>query len=117
MKHTISKEFCFEAAHSLPHLPANHKCHRLHGHSYRFVVFVTGAINESRGWVIDYADIAHFADPLVKRLDHTNLDELLPISTAERLAEFIWKELEEALPGLCAIEVFETPRTCVRLER
>jgi 6-pyruvoyltetrahydropterin/6-carboxytetrahydropterin synthase len=117
MKTTISKEFRFEAAHSLPHLPENHKCHRLHGHSYRIVVFVTGEVTEARGWVIDYADISLFVKPLIRRLDHTNLNELLPISTSERLAEFVWKELDEALPGLCAIEVHETDRTCVRLER
>jgi 6-pyruvoyltetrahydropterin/6-carboxytetrahydropterin synthase len=31
----IFTEFNFEAAHWLPHVPPDHKCHRLHGHSYR----------------------------------------------------------------------------------
>ena len=31
----IFKEFTFEAAHLLPNLPEDHKCRRLHGHSFR----------------------------------------------------------------------------------
>ena len=31
----IFKEFTFEAAHRLPYVPDDHKCSRLHGHSYR----------------------------------------------------------------------------------
>ena len=31
----ISQAFKFEAAHRLPGVPETHRCHRLHGHSYR----------------------------------------------------------------------------------
>ena len=31
----VFKTFTFEAAHSLPNVPTNHKCARLHGHSFR----------------------------------------------------------------------------------
>ena len=31
----IFYEFKFEAAHRLPNVPSDHKCSRLHGHSYR----------------------------------------------------------------------------------
>ena len=31
----IFKEFTFEAAHRLPNVPPDHKCARLHGHSFR----------------------------------------------------------------------------------
>ena len=34
MSTTIFKEFQFEAAHRLPHVPEGHKCGRLHGHSF-----------------------------------------------------------------------------------
>ncbi|WP_261371655.1 6-carboxytetrahydropterin synthase, partial [Yersinia aleksiciae] len=32
MSTTLFKDFQFEAAHRLPHVPAGHKCGRLHGH-------------------------------------------------------------------------------------
>ncbi|HEX7340222.1 MAG TPA: 6-carboxytetrahydropterin synthase, partial [Rhodanobacteraceae bacterium] len=38
----ISKQFTFEAAHRLPHVPEGHKCGRLHGHSFVVEVHVSG---------------------------------------------------------------------------
>ncbi|MGQ7190015.1 6-carboxytetrahydropterin synthase, partial [Escherichia sp. HC-CC] len=34
MSTTLFKDFTFEAAHRLPHVPEGHKCGRLHGHSF-----------------------------------------------------------------------------------
>jgi 6-pyruvoyltetrahydropterin/6-carboxytetrahydropterin synthase len=34
MSTTLFKDFTFEAAHHLPHVPEGHKCGRLHGHSF-----------------------------------------------------------------------------------
>ena len=31
----LVKDFRFEAAHFLPHVPQGHKCRRMHGHSFR----------------------------------------------------------------------------------
>ena len=54
----IFKEFTFEAAHRLPNVPPEHKCARLHGHSFGVVVRVEGEVGPDSGWVIDFADIA-----------------------------------------------------------
>jgi len=54
----IWKDFTFEAAHLLPNLPDGHKCKRLHGHSYRVRVVVSGELDAELGWVMDYAHIA-----------------------------------------------------------
>ena len=112
----ISKEFRFEAAHSLKHLPPDHKCHNLHGHSYRFVVTCAGVLGQ-HGFVagIDYADLSKIVnEKIVERLDHQNLDEFIGPSTAENLARFIFEELEQHLP-VVAIDVHETAKTCVTL--
>ena len=37
----IFKEFSFEAAHRLPNVPTEHKCARLHGHSFRVVLHLS----------------------------------------------------------------------------
>jgi 6-pyruvoyltetrahydropterin/6-carboxytetrahydropterin synthase len=110
---TITKDFRFEAAHSLPHLPSDHKCHRLHGHSYRITVECSGE-TDSRGFVIDYAEISDAVKPLIERLDHYNLDEIIPSrTTAENLAVWIFNQLMHSLPGLSGIIVYETATTSV----
>lgn len=117
MKFTVSKRFAFEAAHSLPFLPAWHKCHRLHGHSYVIEVFCTGPLDH-RGFVIDYAEISAAVDPIILKLDHQNLDTILPFfTTAEHIGEWLFKTLKRELPLLSAVEVHETAKTCVRVTK
>ena len=111
MSATIFKEFTFEAAHRLPNVPTGHKCYRLHGHSFRVEVHVTGAVKEPAGWVIDFADISAAFAPLHDMLDHHYLNEVegLENPTSENLAHWIWNGLAAyGLPGLSRIVVRET---------
>ena len=106
----LSKIFHFEAAHDLPTFPPDHKCRRLHGHSFRFDVVVEGEVDPAKGYLIDYGDIKKAADPLVKRLDHYYLNEIEGLSnpTSEVLAKWIFDRLKPALPQLSSIIVHET---------
>ena len=72
----IFKEFQVEAAHRLPNLPENHKCSRLHGHSFRIAVHVSGEPGKDSGWVMDFADIKRAFRPLFERLDHHYLNDI-----------------------------------------
>ncbi len=102
-------EFTFEAAHRLPHVPDGHKCARLHGHSYRFAVHVTGEVDPHTGWVMDFGDIKAAVKPVRDQLDHYYLNEVpgLENPTSEVLARWIWQQLADVLP-LSAITVRET---------
>jgi 6-pyruvoyltetrahydropterin/6-carboxytetrahydropterin synthase len=106
----IFKEFTFEAAHRLPNAPDGHKCARLHGHSYRVAIHVTGDVDEESGWVIDFADISCSFKPILARLDHYYLNEIegLDNPTSERLASWIWERLSSTLPALSHVVVRET---------
>ncbi|MBK6488888.1 MAG: 6-carboxytetrahydropterin synthase QueD [Gemmatimonadetes bacterium] len=106
----VFKEFSFEAAHRLPHVPPGHKCARLHGHSFHVRVSVRGTVGATSGWVIDFADIKAAFAPLHDQLDHHYLNDIegLENPTSEVVARWIWRGLERALPGLDAIEVRET---------
>ncbi|MGE9270258.1 MAG: 6-carboxytetrahydropterin synthase QueD [Verrucomicrobiales bacterium] len=109
---TVTKEFRFEAAHSLPLLPEGHKCRQIHGHSYRFRVEVDGELDE-RGFVIEYADITTVAEPVVRYLDHQNLNELFDFPTStENLAKWIYDKLSEKIP-VARIVLYETANTSV----
>jgi 6-pyruvoyltetrahydropterin/6-carboxytetrahydropterin synthase len=113
---TVTRNFSFEAAHSLPHLPAGHKCRDLHGHSYRVRVEVRGSLDE-RGFVVDYGEIKQAVDPLIARLDHKNLNDLFDFpTTSEHLAAWMFHEIRKNLPGLSRIVLHETTGTSVIYE-
>ena len=106
----ICKTFDFEAAHRLPNVPPGHKCARLHGHSFRVSVHVTGPVGERTGWVMDFADIKAAFEPIEKQLDHYYLNEIdgLENPTSENLARWIWKRLKPTLPMMSKLVVHET---------
>jgi len=109
----IGKEFRFEASHQLP----NHdgKCARLHGHSWRGVIYVAGnkLINSGtkQDMIIDYEDIKQYMKPLLDNyLDHYHLNETTGLAnpTSEAIAKWIYEQLEDQIPGLVAVRIDET---------
>jgi 6-pyruvoyltetrahydropterin/6-carboxytetrahydropterin synthase len=106
----LRKTFSFEAAHGLPTFPAEHKCRRLHGHSFFFDVVVEGEVEAAKGYLIDYGQITAAVEPLVRRLDHYYLNEIegLDNPTSEMLAKWLWDRIKPVLPQLAKIEVRET---------
>ena len=106
----IYKIFRFESAHRLPNTPPTHKCHRLHGHSFRVKLSVSGAPGAQTGWIMDFADLKTAWQPLHDILDHNYLNEIegLENPTSEVLSVWIWEKLRPTLPELSAVEVMET---------
>ena len=106
----IFKEFTFEAAHRLPHVPPGHRCGRLHGHSFRVEIHIEGAVNSETGWVLDFGEIKQAFQPIYDQLDHNYLNELdgLANPTSENLSRWIWTRLQPFLPMLSKIVVRET---------
>lgn len=112
----VGKEFRFEAAHSLPHLPKGHKCANVHGHSYRFRVEILGDV-DTRGFVIDYADISSAIRPIVDFLDHKNLNDVFPFyTTAENISAWLFKQASDRLGSCHRISFWETPTSVVHYE-
>lgn len=109
----IHQTFRFEAAHRLPNLPPEHKCARLHGHSFTVSVHVAGDLDPELGWVLDFADIQDSFQPLLEVLDHNYLNEIegLANPTSENLARWIWDRLQPSLPQLSRVVVRETCTT------
>jgi 6-pyruvoyltetrahydropterin/6-carboxytetrahydropterin synthase len=112
----IFKEFTIEAAHRLPNVPPGHKCGRLHGHSFRIEIHVSGPVDPAMGWVIDFAEIKSAFKPVEEAIDHRFLNDVpgLENPTSENLATWIWEQLSAALPMLSKVVVRETCTTgCV----
>jgi 6-pyruvoyltetrahydropterin/6-carboxytetrahydropterin synthase len=106
----IFKSFTLESAHRLPHVPAGHKCARIHGHSFRVELHVSGEVDPHLGWVMDFADIKRAFEPIYQRLDHHYLNDVpgLDNPTSENLARYIWNEMKPSLPLLARVVVHET---------
>lgn len=106
----IFKEFTFEAAHRLPNVAPEHKCARLHGHSFQVSVHLTGPVDAVDGWVRDFHDISSAMAPLLGVLDHYYLNEIdgLANPTSEVLARWIWDRLSLSLAELSQVVVRET---------
>lgn len=110
MEAELVKTFRFEAAHTLAGAPRGHKCRRVHGHSYRVDIHVTGPVDPRVGWVMDFGRIRKLVDPIIEQFDHHFLNDIpgLENSTSEMIARFIWDRLAGQLPGLSAVAVWES---------
>lgn len=91
---TISRSYVAQAAHHLPFVPPGHKCGRVHGHTYEIEVAITGPIERTLGWVMDFAMLdAIVVDHVVRHLDHRDLNEIITNPTSEEIAWWIWRRL------------------------
>ncbi|MGH8052981.1 MAG: 6-carboxytetrahydropterin synthase QueD [Stenotrophomonas sp.] len=106
----IFKVFTLEAAHRLPNVPPGHKCARLHGHSFRIELKVSGEPGEDTGWIMDFSDLKAAFQPLYDQLDHNYLNDIAGLEnpTSERLSMWIWERLKPTLPLLSEVVVHET---------
>jgi 6-pyruvoyltetrahydropterin/6-carboxytetrahydropterin synthase len=106
----LEKDFSLECAHRLTRVPEDHKCARMHGHSFRVTLRVEGEVDERFGWLVDYAEISKAFAPLHAELDHRCLNDVpgLDNPTSEELARWIWKRLRPQLALLSAVTIAET---------
>ena len=118
---TLTKEFKFEAAHRLP--LHDGKCARLHGHSWRMRVELSGEVlfkeGAKTGMLRDFGDVGKAAAPLLENaLDHHYLNETTGLAspTSEELARWVYDRLKPALPEMVAVEVMETCTCSCRYE-
>lgn len=89
-------EFTFEAAHQIPPFS------RLHGHSFRATVYMTGERDPQYGWTHNLFDVAKALETTKRRLDESYLNEIegLEVPSIEHVAVWIWHELDKSIPGL-----------------
>jgi 6-pyruvoyltetrahydropterin/6-carboxytetrahydropterin synthase len=106
----ITQAFSFESAHFLPNVPPGHRCHAMHGHSYRVELKVEGPVDPVTGFVVDFFEIEEAFGPLLAKLDHHCLNEVdgLENPTAELIAIWIFRRVKQRLPQLSGVIVYET---------
>jgi 6-pyruvoyltetrahydropterin/6-carboxytetrahydropterin synthase len=106
----IFRTFTVEAAHRLPNVPAGHKCARLHGHSFRIELHVSGPVDPHTGWIMDFAEVKRAFEPIYDQLDHHYLNDIAGLEnpTSENVARWIWNATKPRLPLLSKVVVHET---------
>lgn len=108
---TAIKDFSFSAAHSLSKVHDGHKCKNLHGHNYRIRVECSGEL-DGRDMVVDFDDIKAVVKPLIDKLDHKNINEVVGYdnTTSEWLCRWFIEQIKDRIP-VTSVEVWETD-TC-----
>ena len=103
----LTKEFRFEAAHTLERDIDTESSRRIHGHSYRAEIVIAGNPDPKSGMVLDFGKFHAALEDVRLTLDHQFLDEVigLGIPTMENLCLFIWSRLSDRCRGLKKVTV------------
>lgn len=103
----LSKEFRFDAAHTLERVIETESSRRIHGHSYRAEVTLRGRPDPTNGMIMDLGLFERALEGARDGLDHRFLDEIndLGPSTMENLSAWIWRKLEPDCPLLWKVTV------------
>lgn len=111
----IFREFTFDSAHFLNHLPPDHKCANMHGHTYRLRVELSGELDPTVGWVVDFAEVKRVVGAVLDQLDHKVLNDIegLEQPTAEVIAVWLWRRIKPDLPALSGVILWENPNNGV----
>jgi 6-pyruvoyltetrahydropterin/6-carboxytetrahydropterin synthase len=93
----LSKQFRFEAAHTLEREIDAAGSRRVHGHSYRAEVAVGGRPDPATGMIVDLGLLDRALHVARDGLDHHFLNDVrgLGPATLENLAAWIWRSLIE----------------------
>jgi 6-pyruvoyltetrahydropterin/6-carboxytetrahydropterin synthase len=111
----IQKSISFSSSHKLflPHLSTLQnqtlfgKCCNLHGHNY--LLKVTCKSTLQNGFVIDAKQLKSMMENVTQDFDHNNLNEILPLPTAENVVVLLWTRLRILLGDkLYQVDLHET---------
>lgn len=103
----LTKQFRFDAAHTLRREVDAESSARVHGHSYRAEITIRGVPDPVSGMIVDTTIFERLLADAHDALDHRMLDEIndLGPATLENLSAWIWRRLETTLPGLYKVQV------------
>jgi len=88
----------FDAAHSLTDYPG--ACARLHGHTFKIDVVVSGEELNEIGILYDFKDLKEKVNAILDLFDHRHMNEIPPFDkvspTAENFSRYLYESLGKA---------------------
>jgi 6-pyruvoyltetrahydropterin/6-carboxytetrahydropterin synthase len=96
-------EVTVEAGFSSGHYLRNYrgKCENPHGHNYKVRVTLCGKELDAAGLLLDFKLLKQVMRPVIDRIDHQMLNELVPFTelnpSAENIARFFFDQTNEQL--------------------
>ena len=109
MKRTmrLSKQCSFEACHKIPGHPI---CGKLHGHSYKIGISLSGVYNSTEGMLVDFGEIKK----IVNQFDHSYLNDRFKFPSAENLAIYLSLKILRLNRDVMevTVTVYETESAC-----
>jgi 6-pyruvoyltetrahydropterin/6-carboxytetrahydropterin synthase len=112
MQATICRSYTFEAAHYLPDLPPMNKCKRMHGHSYKVEIMISGPVDKAglvRG--VEFGAMDVVMEPILLTVDHHLWNDKMDQPTVENIAEWFVFMVKEQLQVPLTVRVYEGPRS------
>lgn len=97
MIYELSKEFYFDAAHTLDRYGDGLEASkRIHGHTYHSRITISGNPDVKTGMIIDVCKLNEIIAKVIEIVDHQLLDNIpdLQPATLENLCTFLWKRFE-----------------------
>jgi len=95
---TIGMEFHIDYAHKLVGHPT---CGVDHGHTARVLVEIRGEVKGGPSWrdnvIMDFNELKQIVWKHLSKLDHHNLNELMPVPSAENICKWIFDSLSSEL--------------------
>lgn len=100
----------FSAAHSLRGYAG--KCEKLHGHNWKVEVSLSKKNLDKLGMVMDFKVLKKVLNEILKTVDHSYINDVPYFKkvnpTSENIAEFIYRNLRNALVPVGKVKVWET---------
>jgi 6-pyruvoyltetrahydropterin/6-carboxytetrahydropterin synthase len=119
----VTVEDSFAAGHYLRNYKG--KCENPHGHNYKVRVTLAGAELDKAGLLLDFKDLREVMRPVIERLDHQMINDIVPFKemnpSAENLAKYFFDQTNSRLRQVTNgrvhvkdVTVFETDSTTAK---
>lgn len=87
----------------------------LHDHTFKYIITLKGPLNDE-GFLVDFREVEDYLRELNKNLSMKILNDIIPLSTTENVAIFLFNKVKEKFPQVCKIQVFEKENYSVTYE-
>jgi len=105
----IFRRYEFSSAHYLPGHP---KCGNMHGHNYILEVGLKTKGGEPL--FLDFADVDIRMRPIISKLDHRLLNDLIKYPSVENICEYLYQEIYKVKLPVVVVKLWEDSRSyCV----